>query len=75
MGSPVGLFTDEEIRSFGLSPEKIEQLKQEVLRQLNSNPEIRAIINKNPRLLTRDSEINAILRRETRPFLDRLMEK
>ena len=75
MGSAVGLFTDEEIRSFGLSPEEIEQLKQEVLRQLHSNTEVRAIIDNRPQILTRDTEINTIMRRETRPFLDRLMKK
>jgi hypothetical protein len=47
MGNMVGVYTDAELE--GLSPQEIEQLKQQILHQLQNSPEIRA------RMRSRDS--------------------
>jgi hypothetical protein len=70
MGDLVGVFEEEELK--GLSDGQREQLKQEVVRLLQTSPEIRAIINENPGLLAREPDINEILQKKARPFLDQL---
>jgi hypothetical protein len=70
MGNTVGAYEEKELE--GLSSEQREQLKQEVLRLLHTSPEIRAIIDQQPRMLTRNSDINKILKRELQPTLDKL---
>jgi hypothetical protein len=64
MGDRVGVFTEAEVED--LSEQDREQLKQQILQQLQNNPDIRARINEEPRLLTRDDKIREILRREVR---------
>jgi hypothetical protein len=70
MGDAVGVHSDAELA--GLNAEQREQVKQEVLQQLQNNQDIRTLINNNPRPLTRTPEINAILKRELRATIDRL---
>jgi len=62
MGDQLGVFDDNEVQN--LTPQQREQQKQRIQELLQNNPEIRAIINQDPRILTRDRAINAILRRE-----------
>ena len=73
MGDTVGVHDEKELE--GLSPQQRKELKQEVLRQLQTSPEIRAIINKDPKILTRDSRINKILRRKVPPNFNKLKKK
>jgi len=70
MGDAVGVHSDAELA--GLNAEQREQVKQEVLQQLQNNQDIRTLINNNPKPLTRTPEINAILKRELRATIDRL---
>lgn len=70
MGDKVGVHDDTELE--GLSRQQRAQIKQQILRQLQTSPEIRAIIQKTPRLLTSDSRINKILKRKLAPTLRRL---
>jgi hypothetical protein len=62
MGDQLGVFDNNEVGN--LTPQQREQQKQRILELLQNNPEIRAIINQDPRILTRDRAINGILRRE-----------
>jgi hypothetical protein len=64
MGDQLGVFSDDEVQ--GLSPQEREQQKRRILQLLETNPDIRAIIEEDPRILTRNSRINAILKRELR---------
>jgi hypothetical protein len=64
MGDQLGVFSDDEVQ--GLSDQEREQQKRRILQLLETNPDIRAIIAEDPRILTRNSHINAILRRELR---------
>jgi hypothetical protein len=67
MGDMVGVHTEAELEA--LSPQEREQLKREILEQLQNSPEIRARINEEPQLLTRDERICEILRRNLRDRL------
>jgi hypothetical protein len=73
MGDMVGVHTDDELE--GLTAKQRKQLKQEILKQLHNSPQIRAVIDKQPEILTRDSRINKIVKRKVRPTLDRLKKK
>jgi hypothetical protein len=73
MGDMVGVHDVEELK--GLNDQDRELLKQHILQQLQTNPDIRAIIEKDPMILTRDEHINPILKRMARPLLDRLKQK
>jgi hypothetical protein len=73
MGDMVGVHTEEELKT--LSPQQREQLKQQILDQLQTSPEIRKIINEDPQILTSDSRINEVLKRELRPFFDSLKKE
>jgi hypothetical protein len=64
MGDLIGVFEDDEVKH--LTPQQKEEQKRRVLELLQNNKEIRDIIAKKPKLLTRDSDINAIIRRELR---------
>ena len=59
----MGVHDEDELND--LTEDQRQQLRQEMLRQLQTSPEIRAIINENPQMLTGDSRINEILKRET----------
>jgi hypothetical protein len=76
MGSPVGVFSNEEVK--GLSKNDIALLKAHVLHHIQTSREIRQILNRDRTLrrkLTRDPRINKILRREAVALKNRLEEK
>jgi len=70
MGDAVGVHDERELA--GLNPQQREQLKQEVLRQLANNPQVRDIINEEPTILTSDSRINDIVKQALAPTLQQL---
>jgi hypothetical protein len=73
MGSPVGTFSDDEVKD--LSPADREKLKKLALRELAASRAIRSIIAKCPTLLTTDPSINKILRKKLAPKLAKLKKK
>ena len=73
MGSPVGVFSNKEVK--GLSAKDIALLKAHVMDQIQTSEEIREILNRDRTLLrklTRDPRINKILRREAGALKKRL---
>jgi len=73
MGSPVGVFSNKEVK--GLSKSDIALLKAHVMDQIQTSEEIREILNRDRTLLrklTRDPRINKILRREAGALKKRL---
>ena len=73
MGSQVGVFSKEEVKRF--SKKDIALLKAYVLHLIQHSPEIRRILNADPKLLrslTRDRRINRILRKEAASLKKRL---
>jgi hypothetical protein len=73
MGSPVGVFSNKEVKA--LSKKDIALLKAYVLHLIQHSPEIRQILNADRKLLrrlTRDPRINKILRREAAALKKRL---
>jgi hypothetical protein len=73
MGSPVGVFSNKEVKA--LSKKDIALLKAYVLHLIQHSPEIRQILNADRKLLrklTRDPRINKILRREAGALKKRL---
>jgi hypothetical protein len=73
MGSPVGVFSNKEVKA--LSKKDIELLKAYVLHLIQHSPEIRRILSSDRRLLrklTRDPRINKILRKEAVALKKRL---
>jgi len=76
MGSPVGVFSNEEVKE--LSARDIALLKAHVLNQIQTSTEIRRILSRDRTLLrklTRDPRINKVLRREAVALKRRLEEK
>ena len=76
MGSPVGVFSNKEVKR--LSKKDIALLKAHVLHHIQTSPEIRRILDADRTLLrklTRDRRINKILRREAAPLKKRLEKK
>jgi hypothetical protein len=76
MGSPVGVFSNEEVKE--LSKNDIALLKAHVLNQIQTSKEIRQILSRDRTLLrklTRDPRINKVLRREVAALKRRLEEK
>ena len=76
MGSPVGVFSNEEVKE--LSKADIALLKAHVLHHIQTSREIRQILSRDRTLLrklTRDSRINKVLRREAGALKKRLEEK
>lgn len=70
MGSPVGVFTDDEVKN--LTPEDKAMLKEHILRHIQTSKEILDIIDNNPNLLTKDQGIKDILRKKAEKLRDRL---
>jgi hypothetical protein len=73
MGSPVGVFSNKEVKA--LSKKDIALLKAYVLHLIQHSPEIRQILNADRKLLrklTRDPRINKILRKEAAALKKRL---
>jgi hypothetical protein len=73
MGSQVGVFSKKEVER--LSKNDIALLKAYVLHLIQHSPEIRRILNADPKLLrglTKDRRINRILRKEATPLKKRL---
>jgi hypothetical protein len=73
MGDMVGVHAESELAD--LTPKQRERLRKEALRQLQASPQIRAIIKKKPEMLTRNSEINGILKRKLSPLLKAFRKK
>jgi hypothetical protein len=73
MGSQVGVFSKEEVKK--LSKKDIALLKAYVLHLIQHSPEIRRILESDPKLLrglTKDQRINRILRKAAAPLKKRL---
>ena len=60
MGFAVGVFDDCEME--GISEADKALLKQHVLQQIQTSPEILAIISENPKLLTENERIRNVLK-------------
>ena len=60
MGFAVGVFDDSEMK--GISEADKALLKQHVLQQIQTSPEILAIISENPKLLTENERIRNVLK-------------
>jgi hypothetical protein len=76
MGSPVGVFSNAEVK--GLSAKDIALLKAHVIHHIQTSPDIRRILHSDRKLLrklTRDPRINKILRREAAAMKKRLEKK
>src|SRR5260370_39662450 len=76
MGSPVGVFSNKEVKA--LSKQDIALLKAHVLPYIQHSAEIRQILNADRKLLrklTRDPRINKMLRREAAALKKRLEKK
>ena len=75
MGSPVGVFSNKEVKR--LSKRDIALLKAHVLHHIQTSPEIRRLLHADRTLLrklTRDRRVNKILRRKV-IALKRRLEK
>jgi hypothetical protein len=76
MGSPVGVFSNKEVK--GLSKKDIALLKAHVLDHIQNSAEIRRILNADRKLLRRltgDPRINRILRKQVGALKKRLQKK
>ena len=76
MGSPVGVFSNNEVK--GLSKKDIALLKAHVIHHIQTSADIRRILHSDRKLLrklTRDPRINKILRREAVALKKRLENK
>ena len=73
MGDLVGVHDDRELK--GLSKRARDEIKKQVLKQLQSNAKIRRIINRNPTILTSTNSIHKELRSKLRPMIKRLKKK
>jgi hypothetical protein len=73
MGDMVGVHTKNEIKV--LTSKDRAKLKARVVRELLGSKEIRAIIKKDPRVLTKDPRVRAILKRKLGPTFARLKNK
>jgi hypothetical protein len=73
MGSPVGVFSDKEVK--GLHKKDKARLRAHVVRHILSSAEIRRIIHANPKLLTRDPRVRKILRTKAGALHRRLKKK
>jgi len=60
MGFAVGVFDDNEMK--GISEADKALLKQHVLQQIQTSPEVLAIISENPKLLTENERIRNVLK-------------
>jgi len=60
MGFAVGVFDDSEME--GINETDKALLKQHVLQQIQTSPEILAIISENPKLLTENERIRNVLK-------------
>jgi hypothetical protein len=70
MGSPVGVFTDAEVRKLTVKQKKT--LREHVILYLQTSAEIRRIIRDNPKLLTKNAKIKKILRKKANRLRNRL---
>jgi hypothetical protein len=70
MGNRVGVHSEKLVKA--LKPQTRAKLRAHVMRELLASKEIRAIIEKNPKILTRNAAIRRILKKKTTPTLRRL---
>ena len=73
MGDPVGVFTDSEVKELDVR-EKI-LLKEHILHHIQTSAEIRRIISANPKLLTKNPRVRAILRKKAGALHKRLKKR
>jgi hypothetical protein len=64
MGSPVGVFTNAEVRELTVKQKKM--LREHVVQLIQTSAEIRRIVRDNPKLLTKNAKIKKILRSKLR---------
>jgi hypothetical protein len=73
MGSPVGVFTDEEVKELTINEKRL--LKEYIIQYIVTSAEIRRVISDNPKLLTRNAKIRKVLRRKAGKLHRRLKKK
>ena len=70
MGNLVGVHSQKHVKA--LKPQARAKLRAHVMREILASKEIRAIIKKNPKILTKHAAIRKILKKKTTPTLGRL---
>jgi len=70
MGNKVGVHSEKHVKA--LKPQARAKLRAHVIRELLASKQIRAIIKKNPKVLTKNAAIRKILKKKTTPTLRRL---
>jgi hypothetical protein len=73
MGGVVGVLSEKEVK--GLSKKDRAMLRAHVVHHIQTSPEIREVIHKTPKLVTKHPRIRAILRREIGAMHRRLKQK
>jgi hypothetical protein len=73
MGSPVGVFTDDEVKELTINEKNL--LKEHIIQHIQTSAEIRRIISDDPKLLTGNPKIRKILRRKAGKLQRRLKKK
>jgi len=73
MGNKVGVHSDKYVKA--LKPQARAKLRAHVMRELLNSREIRAIIQKNPKILTTSAAIRSVLKKKTTSTLTRLKKR
>jgi len=73
MGNGVGTFGENEVKH--LSPSDRKKLRQHTVQHLQNSKEIRALMQKNPKLFTKIKEVKTILRKKVNPVRKKMPKK
>jgi hypothetical protein len=73
MGRSVGAFSEDEVKN--LSPMDRRKLKRQAIRLLQDSKEIRALMNREPKLFTKIKDVKRILRKKLDPARKRMPKK
>jgi hypothetical protein len=76
MGSTIGVYKDKEVEDLTDADKSL--LKEHILNHIQTSPEIRRIVSANPRLLrklTKNPQINKVLRQKTGSLQKRLKKR
>ena len=73
MGRSVGAFSEDEVKN--LSPMDRRKLKRQAIRLLQDSKEIRALMNREPKLFTKIKDVKRILRKKLDPTRKRMPKK
>lgn len=73
MGSPVGVFTEEEVKELTSNEKKL--LKEHIVQHMQTSPEVGRILSGNPKILTGNKKIRTVLRRKANKLRNRLRKK